>query len=97
MCCSNFNEDWPFYYSVEPTAFEAPDNFGREFTDEEKETSVLGVEACMWSEWVDGSNFASMNSNKEYKGMVIGFFEIALFFLIGFWHVFRSEPWEIPI
>lgn len=55
---SNFNEDWPFYYSVEPTSFDAPDELRREFTEDEKERSVLGVEACMWSEWVDGSNFA---------------------------------------
>ena len=51
---SNFNEDWPFYYMVEPTSFSAPDDFGREFSIDEKENSVLGVEACMWSEWVDG-------------------------------------------
>ena len=44
---SNFNEDWPFYYSVEPTSFSAPVDFGRDFSDDEKENSVLGVEACM--------------------------------------------------
>jgi hexosaminidase len=55
---SNFNEDWPFYYTVEPTSFEAPDGSGTQLTERQKETSVVGVEACMWSEWVDGSNFA---------------------------------------
>ena len=38
---SNFNEDWPFYYSVEPTSFSAPDSLGREFSDDEKEVCVL--------------------------------------------------------
>lgn len=39
---------WPFYYSVEPTSFEAPD--GQLLSEEQKETAVTGVEACMWSE-----------------------------------------------
>ena len=83
---SNFNEDWPFYYSVEPTSFDSPPDSIRQLGAAEKEASVLGVEvmivwqlaelsrpiqplpatdcscpldqACMWSEWVDGSNFA---------------------------------------
>ena len=49
---SNFNEDWPFYYTVEPTSFEAPDSSGTQLTEQQKETSVVGVEACMWSEYV---------------------------------------------
>ena len=55
---SNFNEDWPFYYTVEPTSFDTPPDAPRQLTDQEKESSIVGVEACMWSEWVDGSNFA---------------------------------------
>ena len=56
---SNFDEHWPFYYSVEPTDFEAPlDAHKRRLTAAEKESSVAGIEACIWSEWVDGSNFA---------------------------------------
>ena len=47
---SNFHEDWPFYYSVEPTSFEAPD--GQLLSEEQKETAVTGVEACMCSECV---------------------------------------------
>ena len=55
---SNFNEDWPFYYSVEPTAFDTPPDVDRQLNDDEKEQAVAGIEACMWSEWVDGDNFA---------------------------------------
>jgi len=47
---SNINEDWSWYYSVEPTDFEA------NVTEAQKESRVGGVEACMWSEWVDGAN-----------------------------------------
>jgi hypothetical protein len=60
----------PFYYSVEPTSFDDPPDRSTATSASgmltaqpplsalEKETSVVGVEACMWSEWVDGSNFA---------------------------------------
>jgi hypothetical protein len=51
---SNFDEDWPFYYLVEPTAFESKEVL----SDTAKEASVAGVEACMWSEWVNSANFA---------------------------------------
>lgn len=61
---SNFDEVWPWYYSVEPTDFAASqvvvNNSGatdrRLLTEREREASVAGVEACMWSSWVDGSN-----------------------------------------
>jgi hypothetical protein len=45
-------EDWPKYYAVEPSNFtggEAADAKGL----------VGGVEVCMWSEFVDASNFIS--------------------------------------
>jgi len=45
-------EDWPKYYSVEPSNFtggEAADAKGL----------VGGVEVCMWSEFVDATNFIS--------------------------------------
>ena len=44
---------------MEPTDFEVPqDARKRQVTAAEKESLVAGVEACMWSEWVDSSNFA---------------------------------------
>jgi N-acetyl-beta-hexosaminidase len=47
-------------YTIEPTAFDAIDELsGLPLTDAAKEASVAGVEACMWSEWVDEGNFAS--------------------------------------
>eukprot|EP00040_Diaphanoeca_grandis_P018300 m.96192 g.96192 ORF g.96192 m.96192 type:complete len:609 (+) comp26874_c0_seq1:62-1888(+) len=48
---SNFDEDWPFYYTVEPTAFDST------LGDVEKEQSVSGVEACLWTCWVNAANF----------------------------------------
>jgi len=48
----SYGEDWPKYYNVEPSNFsggEAADAAGL----------IGGVEACMWSEYVDASNFAS--------------------------------------
>eukprot|EP01046_Picozoa_sp_COSAG06_P010416 COSAG06_NODE_568_length_14183_cov_130.573843_14_plen_86_part_00 len=49
---SNFDEVWPWYYTIEPTAFEA-NHTGSDIplTAEEREASVEGVEACMWSSW----------------------------------------------
>eukprot|EP00035_Acanthoeca_spectabilis_P012649 m.229213 g.229213 ORF g.229213 m.229213 type:complete len:664 (+) comp15677_c0_seq1:33-2024(+) len=55
---SNFVEDWPFLYAIEPTAWNASTPDGRRLTQSDREASVAGVEACMWSEWVDGSNAA---------------------------------------
>ena len=46
----SYGEDWPKYYAVEPTAFEG--------TAAEK-ALVGGVEVCMWSEFVDSTNFIS--------------------------------------
>ena len=48
----SYGEDWPKYYSVEPSNFtggEAADAAGL----------VGGVEVCMWSEFVDAANFIS--------------------------------------
>jgi len=67
---SNFDEAWPFYYAIEPTAFTATDATERSsptgsndddafLTASEREKSVMGVEACMWTEWTNGSNFVS--------------------------------------
>ena len=44
--------DWPThsYYTIEPTNFTG--------TPEQK-ALVTGVEACMWSEFVDSTNFIS--------------------------------------
>lgn len=55
---SNFDEVWPWYYTVEPTAFQANHSAtGLPLTPHEREASVEGVEACMWSEWVSHENF----------------------------------------
>ena len=45
---SNFDEVWPYYYAIEPTAFALSDGSAA-LTDEEKETSVQGVvqEPCL--------------------------------------------------
>eukprot|EP00043_Microstomoeca_roanoka_P004994 m.53038 g.53038 ORF g.53038 m.53038 type:complete len:523 (-) comp12750_c0_seq1:250-1818(-) len=45
----SYGEDWPNYYSVEPTDFDAP--------QADKDRLVGGIEACMWSEFVDATNF----------------------------------------
>ena len=55
---SNFDEAWPYYYAIEPTAF-APSDGGAALTAEEKEASVQGVEACLWSSWVNKDNFGN--------------------------------------
>eukprot|EP00939_MAST-03C_sp_MAST-3C-sp1_P002861 g2861.t1 len=48
----SYGEDWPKYYTVEPSNFTG---------GEAAESSGLlgGVEVCMWSEFVDASNFIS--------------------------------------
>lgn len=46
----SYGEDWPKYYSVEPSNFT-----GGEEAD--KAGLVGGVEVCMWSEFVDAANF----------------------------------------
>ena len=48
----SYGEDWPKYYSIEPSNFT-----GGEAAD--KAGLVGGVEVCMWSEFVDAANFIS--------------------------------------
>jgi len=48
----SYGEDWPKYYSVEPSNFT-----GGEEAD--AKGLVGGVEVCMWSEFVDATNFIS--------------------------------------
>ena len=48
----SYGEDWPKYYTVEPSNFT-----GGAAAD--KAGLVGGVEVCMWSEYVDASNFIS--------------------------------------
>jgi len=48
----SYGEDWPKYYSVEPSNFT-----GGAAAD--KAHLVGGVEVCMWSEFVDATNFIS--------------------------------------
>jgi len=45
-----WGQDWIRYYQTEPLNFTA--------TDEQKKL-VLGGEACIWGEYVDGSNLMS--------------------------------------
>ena len=48
----SYGEDWPTYYAIEPSNFtEAPPPPTRRASSE--------VEVCMWSEFVDASNFIS--------------------------------------
>ncbi|EGD79101.1 hypothetical protein PTSG_11831 [Salpingoeca rosetta] len=45
----SYGQDWVNYYKVEPTDFDAP--------EADKDRLVGGIEACMWSEYVDATNF----------------------------------------
>lgn len=47
---SRYGEDWPKYYTVEPSNFTGGDAA-------DAKGLVGGVEVCMWSEFVDGANF----------------------------------------
>lgn len=46
----SYGEDWPKYYQIEPTNFTG--------TPEQK-ARVAGVEACLWAEYIDSTNFMS--------------------------------------
>lgn len=46
----SYGNDWPKYYSVEPTNFEG---------SAAAKKLVLGGTTCMWGEWVDGTNLLS--------------------------------------
>ena len=48
----SYGEDWPKYYSVEPSNFTGGEKA-------EEEGLLGGLEVCMWSEFVDASNFIS--------------------------------------
>jgi len=48
----SYGEDWPKYYSVEPSNFTGGDAA-------QKAGLIGGLEVCMWSEFVDASNFIS--------------------------------------
>lgn len=48
----SYGEDWPKYYSVEPSNFTGGD-------DADKNGLIGGLEVCMWSEYVDATNFIS--------------------------------------
>jgi hexosaminidase len=48
----SYGEDWPKYYTIEPSNFT-----GGAAAD--KKGLVGGVEVCMWSEYVDSTNFIS--------------------------------------
>ena len=53
---SNFDEAWPYLYAIDPANFTTPPGLGGV---EKKEASVQGVEACLWSSWVNKDNFAN--------------------------------------
>ena len=46
----SYGEDWPKYYSVNPANFTGG-------ADADKKGLIGGLEACMWSEFVDAANF----------------------------------------
>ncbi|XP_003747056.1 beta-hexosaminidase subunit alpha [Galendromus occidentalis] len=46
----SYGEDWKKYYNIDPRDFEA--------TDEDKDL-IIGGEACMWGEYVDGTTLIS--------------------------------------
>ena len=46
----SYGEDWPKYYQVEPSNFTGGE-------DADAKGLVGGIEVCMWSEFVDASNF----------------------------------------
>jgi len=46
----SYAKDWPGYYKVDPQSFNGTD---------EQLALVIGGTACMWGEWVDGTNLIS--------------------------------------
>ena len=48
----SYGEDWPNYYTVEPSNFTGG-------SEADQKGLVGGVEVCMWSEFVDSANFIS--------------------------------------
>jgi hexosaminidase len=48
----SYGEDWPKYYSVEPSNFTGG-------AEADKNGLIGGLEVCMWSEYVDATNFIS--------------------------------------
>jgi len=47
----SYGSDWPTYWKTEPTNFTA--------TDPKQYDLVIGVQACMWAEYVDATDFLS--------------------------------------
>lgn len=46
-----YGQDWKDMYNCDPYDFDA--------TEEQKQKFVLGGEACLWGEYIDGTNFMS--------------------------------------